>query len=86
MDKYNGCNKVESVIYTPKKPEVKKAKRSHHFLFARLCIAFVLVAGIVAAVYMPALSPYRAAVKRVVCYDMFGHDDVGAVPIISRLT
>ncbi|MCH5161247.1 MAG: hypothetical protein J1G04_04370 [Clostridiales bacterium] len=85
MDKYSGCNKVESVTYTPKKPETKKGKRSHGSFLVRLSVCCVLVAGIVAAAYIPSLSPYKKTLKSVICYDMFGHNDIGAMPIISRL-
>ena len=88
MDKYMGCNKVDSVSYTPQTPKektVKKSKRNLRSFLARLCVACLLVAGICATAYLPALSPCRETLKSVVCYDMFGHDDVGTAPIISKL-
>ncbi len=85
MDKYSGCNKVESISYIPQKPKAQKTKRSYRSFFVRLAVAGFLVACICAVVYMPVLAPYREAVKSVLCYDMFGHAEIGYLPILSRL-
>ena len=85
MDKYSGCNKVESVSYAPQKQKAQKVKRSRGTLLARLAVALALVGVICAVAYLPALSAVRETLKTVICYDMFGHTDIGSTPIITRL-
>ena len=84
MDKYSGCNRVESVSYTPQKQKTQKVKRNYRSFLARFAVACVLVAGVLAVVYIPALAPVRETLKNVICYDMFGRE-VGTTPIITRL-
>lgn len=86
MDKYDGCNIVESVV-TVRRNDKKVKKRSFKGAIIRLAVAAAIV-GVMcffAYVPIPALSVARESVKRVFCYDVFGRDGFGTSPIVSKL-
>ena len=78
MDKYSGCNKVESKV-TEVEREKPKRKKPRRTFFLRLCIAAAAVGVILALHYLPiaALSSARSALREVFCYDMFGRTQFG---------
>lgn len=75
-EKYSGCNVVETTVTQKRAQPTKKRKT---FFWVRLGIAAALTAGIVGLRYIhsPTGLTVRAAVKSVVCYDVFGRTDIG---------
>ncbi|MCH5163349.1 MAG: hypothetical protein J1G38_07715 [Clostridiales bacterium] len=86
MDKYSGCNIVESVVTRMTPVKVKK-KRSFLGAIVRLTAAAAIVGVICFIAYAPFpwLKSAREGAKRVFCYDVFGREDFGTSPVISRL-
>lgn len=79
MDKYSGCNIVESVVTPAQKPKAEyRRKKSGHF-FARIVVAVCAVGVILALHYapIPALSGVRSVLHDVFCYDIFGRTEFG---------
>lgn len=86
MDKYTGCNVVESVV-TRQYSTKKVKKRSFRGALIRLAVAAAIVGVMCFFAYapIPALSAAREGVKCVFCYDVFGRTDFGTSPLISKL-
>lgn len=74
MDKYSGCNIVESVV-TPVKRDAPKKRASTYFI-VRMVIAVVIVGFILAVHYLnlPWLEPVKKALHAVFCFDAFGRE------------
>lgn len=72
MDKYTGCNIVESVV-TPIERAAPKRKAKSYILL-RLLAAAVIIGVILAVRYIdvPWLAAVRDGLKAVFCYDVFG--------------
>ena len=87
MDKYSGCNVVESVVKSEKKGAVKVKKKHGSALLIRLAVAAALVGVICFVAYAPLsfLSVVRDALKSVFCYDVFGRDGFGVSSVFTRL-
>ena len=86
MDKYDGCNVVESVV-TRRYNNKKVKKRSFKGVLIRFAVAAAIVGVFCFFAYapIPGLSAAREGAKRVFCYDVFGRSGFGASPIISKL-
>lgn len=88
MDKYSGCNIVESVITTPPKPSSKVKPRRALFGFAvRLAVATAAVAVLCAVKYVH-IAPFSTVgeiLRDIFCYDVFGRTGFGEMPIFARL-
>ena len=79
-DKYEGCNKVESVITEPANRFVKKAENFFHAWIVQLCIAVVIVGFVLVLHYCGNVSwigQTAEFVRRVFCYDIFGRTEFG---------
>ena len=88
MDKYSGCNVVDSAVYAQKKAPPKKSAAITCFLI-RLIVAAALIGMVCAIKYMPdGVAPFvpkvREIASQVFCYDVFGRGDIGAFPLISQ--
>ncbi len=79
MEKYSGCNIVESVVARAEKPKAKVAKAGRFGIFVRWIIAAVTVGIICMFAFspIPAFSAARSALSRVFCYDVFGRSEFG---------
>ncbi|MBD5132237.1 MAG: hypothetical protein HDT28_06615 [Clostridiales bacterium] len=82
MDKYSGCNVVESKVTTKPTVERKKTKKDRPLIgfLIRLLVAGAIVGGIVALHYvdLPFLGAVRTALEKVFCYDVFGRSGFGS--------
>lgn len=88
MDKYSGCNVVDSAVYAQKSAPPQKSAGYVGFL-ARLIVAAVLIGAVCAVRYIPesvlSFAPkLREVFSQVFCYDVFGRTDIGAFPLISQ--
>ncbi len=88
MDKYSGCNIVDSAVYAQKKAPPKKSAAIAGFLI-RLIAAAVLIGMVCAIKYIPDgiasfMPKVREIASQVFCYDVFGRGDIGAFPLISQ--
>lgn len=86
MDKYSGCNIVESVVkstradYAKKKPEHSRLKS----FILRAVLAGIAVGFIAALHFFPdvaAFSAVRDVLRNVFCYDVFGRMEFGVTCI-----
>lgn len=79
MDKYSGCNIVESVVSNIERPRKEKKHNSRNTFFIRLCLAIVAVGVILFIHYVPiaALEGVKAVLHDVFCYDLFGRTSFG---------
>ena len=86
MDKYEGCNIVESVV-TRRYNNKKVKQRSLKSAIIRFAVAAAIVGVMCFFAYapIPALGAVREEIKRVFCYDVFGRSGFGASPIIAKL-
>lgn len=82
MDKYSGCNVVESVVSPAPKAEVKKPKST---LGIKIIISFAAVGliALIAFAPIPGMEVVRSAVKTIMCYDLFGRSDIGSLPMLA---
>ncbi|MCM1368528.1 MAG: hypothetical protein NC184_06955 [Roseburia sp.] len=88
MDKYSGCNIVESVVTTPPKPPAKAKPRRAFFGFAvRLAVAGVVIAALCAVkfVHVAPFSTVGEILRDIFCYDVFGRTGFGEMPILARI-
>lgn len=87
MDKYAGCNVVESVVKSGKSVEIKTKKRRYVGIVVRFAVAAVIIGIICLAAYapLPFLSEVRDVLKSVFCYDVFGRDEFGIASALSGL-
>ncbi len=86
MDKYTGCNVVESVV--TRMPQIKvKRKRKWRGFFVRLAVAAAVVGAFCMFAYapIPGMKAARSAAARVFCYDVFGRTGFGTSPVITKL-
>lgn len=77
MEKYFGCNIVDSVVTVPEnKPVKKRGKKS---AIARWIISFLCVGAIFGAAYLPfaEIEPVKQTMRSVFFYDVFGREDIG---------
>lgn len=86
MDKYSGCNKVESVVSAAPKANVKRLNGRATVI--RVIVSCVIIGAILLVAFAPIdfLIPVRDALRSVFCYDMFGRSDIGSIPIITKMT
>ncbi len=86
MDKYSGCNIVESVVKN-ENAVGKKVRKKHIGLIVRLIVAAAFIGLICFAAYapLPFLSEVRAVLKSVFCYDVFGRESFGASAVFTKL-
>lgn len=80
MDKYYGCNIVESTVKKiPRSAPVKPKKRWRAFL-VKLFISLAIIGVIAAVRYAPVawLDPVRSVLRSVLCYDAFGRTAGGS--------
>ncbi len=84
MDKYDGCNVVETSVTAPEKPKTKKP-RAVRRLIVKLAVAAALIGFICAVHFIPALDGVRSALRAVFLYDVFGRGGFG-VGIFNSLT
>lgn len=79
MDKYSGCNIVESVVTPAQKPRAERKKKPHSHLFLRFALAVCAVGIILALHYapIPALAGVKSVLHDVFCYDVFGRSEFG---------
>lgn len=73
MDKYSGCNIVESTVKSVDKPSPQKPKRKSKLWLVRWGISAALVGAIVFLHFAPfAVDSVRDAARKIFGYDMFG--------------
>ena len=74
MDKYAGCNIVESVVTAVPRAEVKSKRKTYAVL--RIITAAVIIGLILAVRYidLPFFAAVRDALHTVFCYDAFGRE------------
>lgn len=74
MDKYHGCNIVESTVKKVTPPPPVKRDKPLKGLLVRLALAAGIILVICAVRYAPVewLKPVREALHAVFCYDAFG--------------
>ena len=79
MDKYYGCNIVESVVTPAQKPKQTQRKDKPRRLFARIAVAVCAIGIILALHYapIPALASVKNVLHDVFCYDIFGRTEFG---------
>lgn len=79
MDKYSGCNIVESVVTPVQKPRAERAKKQRTHWFSRLALALCAVGMILVLHYVPipALAGVKSVLHDVFCYDIFGRTEFG---------
>lgn len=79
MDKYSGCNIVESVVSNIEHPRKEKKRNSHKAFFIRLILAIAAVGVILFLHYVPiaAFEGVKAVLHDVFCYDLFGRTSFG---------
>ncbi len=87
MDKYSGCNIVESRVTVSEKPKNRITRRSRRGLIVRTAAAVAAVGIICAVVFVPLpfFEPIRQALKTVFCYDVFGRSALGSSPLFARI-
>ena len=85
MDKYSGCNIVESVVTRQTQAKVKKHRLRGAFIRLFVAAAIVGVMCFFAYAPIPGLKTARDGMKRVFCYDVFGRTEFGTSPVITRL-
>ncbi len=80
MDKYSGCNKVESTVTAVERQKNERVKRSHGPFFARLGVAAIAVGFILAVHFLPfgIMKEVKGVMRDVFCYDVFGRNDFGS--------
>ena len=88
MDKYSGCNVVDSAVYAQKKAPPKKSAAITGFLI-RLIAAASQIGMECASKYMPdgvapSVPKVRELASQVFRYDGFGRADIGSFPLISQ--
>lgn len=79
-DKYDGCNKVESVVTEPNNRFVKKPKKRFSAWIVRLIIAAALIGFVLVLHFyssVPWIGKTAEFVRRVFCYDIFGRTKFG---------
>ena len=78
MDKYNGCNKVQSEVSTPQKP--KKKRMGWRGFLIRLAISVVVVAFFLCVRFipLPAFESVRNVLHAIFCFDFFGRTSFGS--------
>lgn len=83
MDKYEGCNKVESAVSAAQKP--KKKRMGWRAFCIKLGIAAFIVAVFLCVRYLPFswLAPVRQVLHDIFCFDFFGRTSFGGVPILA---
>lgn len=89
MDKYSGCNVVDSAVYAQKSAPPRRSA-GYVWVLARLIVAAVLIGAVCAVRYIPesvlSFAPrLREVFAQVLCYDVFGRTDIGAFPLISQI-
>lgn len=87
MDKYSGCNIVDSVVSSaPKSKKVRAGKPLTGFVI-RVVIAAVAIGLMCAIKYAPVAwaTSVKSVLHSVFCYDVFGRDSFGAMPIIAQI-
>lgn len=86
MDKYSGCNIVDSVVTAPPKPVKKVKKRGLASFLLRVAIAAAAVGSMCVLRYGgTTVQPVRDVMRDVFCYDVFGRDGFGETPILEQL-
>lgn len=85
MDKYDGCNKVESVVSVSEKKGVRRGRKSYFLIKTAICLLLVGLICLFSFAPVPAFAPVKDVLRSVFCYDFFGRTDFGSMPIISRL-
>lgn len=85
MDKYDGCNKVESVVSVTPKQRVKSGRKSFFLIKTAICAVVIGLICLFAFAPVPAFAPVKDVLRSVFCYDFFGRTEFGSMPIISRL-
>lgn len=88
MDKYSGCNVVDSVVTTPPKPSTRvKPRRFFMGFAARLAVAGAAIAAICAVKFIniASFSTVGDILRDVFCYDVFGRSGFGSMPIFAQL-
>lgn len=86
MDKYAGIEHAKGEVRNSA-VIVKRRERGKAFgVICRWCIAAVLVGLIFCgkAISHPIAEKINDSVRTIVCYDMLGHDDLGAIPAIDE--
>ncbi|MDE7463645.1 MAG: hypothetical protein K2M48_01330 [Clostridiales bacterium] len=85
MDKYSGCNIVDSVV--TRREQVKIKKHRFRGWLIRMGVAAAIIGVMCFFVYapIPGLKTARDGMKRVFCYDVFGRTEFGTSPAITRL-
>lgn len=89
MEKYDGCNVVDSVVSTPPKSETKVKDRKRSGVAIRWLIAVIAVGFFCVVKYAPfeALDSVREMLDTVFCYDVFGRTaETGSIPILTLFT
>lgn len=82
MDKYSGCNVVESVVTPAPKAKVKRRGSALAIKIVISCVVVGLLA-FVAFAPIQGLQVVKDALKTVLCYDLFGRSDIGSLPILA---
>ncbi|MCX4313404.1 MAG: hypothetical protein OSJ83_06030 [Clostridia bacterium] len=74
MDKYHGCNIVESTVKRVTPPSPVKREKPWRGILIKLALAACIILVICAVRYLPAewLDPVREVLHSVFCYDAFG--------------
>ncbi|MCH5351538.1 MAG: hypothetical protein J1F39_06200 [Clostridiales bacterium] len=85
MDKYDGCNKVESVVTVARKTSVKKGGKGYFLIKTAICLGLIGLICLFSFAPVPAFAAVKDVLRSVFCYDFFGRTDFGSMPIISRL-
>ncbi len=85
MDKYTGCNIVESAVTEIPRKKCARSVKPRKTFWARLLCAAAAVGAIVALHYLPiaVLDPVKSALHDVFCYDVFGRSDFGTSSFFS---
>ncbi len=87
MDKYSGCNIVDSVVTAPPKPVKTVKRRGLASFLARAAVAAVAVGFMCLLRYggIAAMQPVRDVAHDVLCYDVFGRDGFGETPVLEQI-
>ncbi len=85
MDKYDGCNKVETVVSVSEKRRVKRSRKSYFLIKTGICAVVIGLICLFGLAPVPAFAPVKDVLRSVFCYDFFGRNEFGSIPIISRL-
>lgn len=84
MDKYSGCNIVDTVV-SESTGAVKVKKRVGRGLVIKLVTAAVVIGFFALIRFAPGevFSTMREALRCVFCYDFFGRTEFGGMPLFG---